>query len=60
LFGNRSEDDILLKEELEQAAKDPRINVYFTVDKVTLEDYSSSISRPLLIGLDLLVSLLKI
>jgi len=34
LFANRSEEDILLKEELEEAAKDPRIKVYYTIDKV--------------------------
>ncbi len=34
LFANRSEEDILMKEELDEAAKDPRIKVYYTVDKV--------------------------
>jgi len=36
LFGNRSEQDILLQKELEEAAHDPRITVHFAVDKVTL------------------------
>jgi len=35
LFANRSEADILMKEELEAAAKDPRIKVHYTVDQVT-------------------------
>mgnify|MGYP002404282748 CR=1 FL=1 len=34
LFANRSEEDILLREELEEAAKDPRIKVHYTIDKV--------------------------
>jgi len=35
LFGNRSEDDILLEKELPTAAKDARIKVHFTIDKAT-------------------------
>ncbi len=36
LFANRTEQDILMREELEEAAKDPRIKVHYTVDQVTL------------------------
>jgi len=32
LFGNKSEEDILMREELEAACTDPRIKVYYTVD----------------------------
>lgn len=35
LFGNRSEEDILLRKELIAADKDARIKVHFTVDKAT-------------------------
>ena len=33
LFANRSTEDILMKEELEAAVKDPRIKVFYTIDK---------------------------
>jgi len=36
LFANRTEQDILMREELEEAAKDPRINIHYTVDQVIL------------------------
>ncbi len=36
LFANRSEADILMKDELEQAAKDPRIKLHYVVDQVIL------------------------
>jgi len=36
LFGNKSEEDILMREELEAAASDPRITVYYTVDNVRM------------------------
>jgi len=35
IYASRSEEDMFLKEELEQAAKDPRINIYYTIDKGT-------------------------
>jgi len=34
LFANKSEADILLREELQDAVKDPRIKVSYTVDQV--------------------------
>ncbi len=36
LFGNKTEEDILMKEELEAAASDPRITVYHTLDNVRM------------------------
>lgn len=33
LFANQTEDDILLRTELEECAKDPRFNVWYTVDR---------------------------
>jgi len=32
LFANRSEEDVLMKEQLDEAAKDPRIKIHYTVD----------------------------
>lgn len=34
LFGNKSEEDILMKPELEGLKSDPRVKIYFTVDVV--------------------------
>lgn len=34
LFANKSEADILLREELQDAVKDPRIKVSYTLDQV--------------------------
>lgn len=34
IYSNKTEDDILFKAELEEAAKDPRIKVYHTLSKV--------------------------
>jgi len=34
LLANKSEKDILLKEKLDEATKDLRIKVFYTVDKV--------------------------
>jgi NAD(P)H-flavin reductase len=39
LFGNRSEEDILLQKELEEATKDARIKVYFAVDQAKSSDW---------------------
>ena len=36
LFANKSEADILMREELEEAAKDPRIKIHYTVDTVII------------------------
>lgn len=32
LFANKSEQDILMKEELQEAAKDPRIKIHYIID----------------------------
>ena len=34
LVANKTEEDILLKDELKEAAKDPRIKIAYTVDEV--------------------------
>ncbi len=34
LFSNKSEEDIVMREELEEAAKDPRIKVHYTITRV--------------------------
>jgi len=34
LFSNKSEEDIVMKEELDEAAKDPRIKVHYTITRV--------------------------
>jgi NAD(P)H-flavin reductase len=34
IYANVTEEDILLRTELEQFAQDPRINITFTLDKV--------------------------
>jgi len=39
IFGNVSEDDILLREELEQLSKDERFKIFFTLDKPS-EDWT--------------------
>jgi len=33
LFANKSVDDILLKEKLDEYAKNPKVKIYYTVDK---------------------------
>ena len=37
LFANRSEEEIILKEELDKMMKDPRIKIYYTIDKVKID-----------------------
>jgi len=39
LFANKSVDDILIKEELEALENDPRIKIYFTLDKAPAEGW---------------------
>merc|ERR1712000_687322 len=39
IFANKSEDDILLREELEACAKDPRFNLWFTIDNSVKEGW---------------------
>ena len=58
LIANKTVDDILMKKELDEAAKDPRFKIYYTVDKV-IEYKCCSISRLLLVGRDLRVILLR-
>jgi len=50
LFANKSEADILLREELEEAAKDPRIKVHYTVDTAspTWKGYTGFITKEML------------
>jgi len=40
LFTNKSEEDIVMKEELDEAAKDPRIKVHYTITRVIYSLYS--------------------
>jgi cytochrome-b5 reductase len=42
LFANQSEDDILLREELEQCAKDDRFDFWYTVDRAPTEGWKYS------------------
>ena len=62
LFANRSEQDILMRKELEEAAKDPRIKVHYTVDQVIpfiFEKFILNLFRHLQAGMDLLGLLRK-
>ena len=34
IYSNKTEEDILFRKELEEAAKDPRIKIYHTLSKV--------------------------
>jgi len=58
LIANKTVDDILMKKELDEAAKDPRFKIYYTLDKVIKRRFCS-MSRLLLVGRDLKVILLK-
>jgi cytochrome-b5 reductase len=46
LFANKSVDDILLKEELDHYAKNPKVKVYYTVDKVISVTFPKAIKGP--------------
>jgi len=40
LYANKTEEDILLKEELDRMAEDSRFKVYYTVDKASSKDWT--------------------
>ncbi len=46
LFTNKSEEDIVMKEELDEAAKDPRIKVHHTITRVISHYFFIILNNP--------------